>query len=114
MRAESWGEIRRVVWIITDWFRTHSYYASGGWRGHFGKGEGGGVLLNQCPHQLDLWQWLFGMPQKVRAFCQIARYHDIEVEDDVTAYMEYASGCKGVFITTTGEAPRLQSPRSHR
>jgi predicted dehydrogenase len=98
------GEIRRVVWIITDWFRTHSYYASGGWRATW-KGEGGGVLLNQCPHQLDLWQWLFGMPQKVRAFCQIARYHDIEVEDDVTAYMEYASGCKGVFITTTGEAP---------
>lgn len=98
------GEVRRVVWIITDWFRTHAYYASGGWRATW-KGEGGGVLLNQCPHQLDLWQWLFGMPQKVRAFCQIARYHDIEVEDDVTAYMEYANGCKGVFITTTGEAP---------
>lgn len=98
------GEIRRVVWNITDWFRTTSYYASGGWRATW-KGEGGGVLLNQCPHQLDLWQWLFGMPDRVRAFCDIGRYHDIEVEDDVTCYMEYASGCKGVFITTTGEAP---------
>ncbi|MGC9451412.1 MAG: Gfo/Idh/MocA family protein [Oceanipulchritudo sp.] len=98
------GEIRRVVWVITDWFRTRYYYASGGWRATW-KGEGGGVLLNQCPHQLDLWQWLFGMPDKVRAFCDIGRYHEIEVEDDVTCYMDYASGCKGVFITTTGEAP---------
>jgi predicted dehydrogenase len=98
------GEIRRVVWNITNWFRTSSYYASGGWRATW-KGEGGGVLLNQCPHQLDLWQWLFGMPARLRAFCEIGRYHDIEVEDDVTCYMEYANGCKGVFITTTGEAP---------
>lgn len=98
------GEIRRVVWNITDWFRTRSYYASGGWRATW-KGEGGGVLLNQCPHQLDLWQWLFGMPDSLRAFCSIGRYHEIEVEDDVTCYMEYASGCKGVFITTTGETP---------
>ncbi len=98
------GKIQRVVWNITDWFRTASYYASGGWRATW-KGEGGGVLLNQCPHQLDLWQWLFGMPDSVRAFCELGRYHDIEVEDDVTCYMEYGNGCKGVFITTTGEAP---------
>lgn len=98
------GEIRRINWIITNWFRTYSYYASGGWRATW-KGEGGGVLLNQCPHQLDLWQWLFGMPDKLRAFIQIGRFHDIEVEDDVTCYMEYANGCRGVFITTTGEAP---------
>lgn len=104
IQAGEFGQIRRVVWTITDWFRTYNYYASGGWRATW-KGEGGGVLLNQCPHQLDLWQWLFGMPQKVRAFCEIGRYHEIEVEDDVTCYMEYADGCKGVFMTTTGEAP---------
>lgn len=98
------GKVQRVVWIITSWFRTRQYYASGGWRATW-SGEGGGVLLNQCPHQLDLWQWLFGMPDRLRAFCDIGRYHDIEVEDDVTCYMEYKSGCKGVFITTTGEAP---------
>jgi len=98
------GELRRVNWIITNWFRTASYYASGGWRATWA-GEGGGVLLNQCPHQLDLWQWLFGMPSKIRAYCQIGRYHDIEVEDDVTAYMEYRNGMTGVFITSTGEAP---------
>ncbi len=98
------GEIRRVNWIITDWFRTGAYYASGGWRATWA-GEGGGVLLNQCPHNLDLWQWLFGMPAKVRGFCQLGRYHDIEVEDDVTAYFEYPNGATGVFITSTGEAP---------
>jgi len=98
------GTINRVNWTITDWFRTAYYYASGGWRATW-SGEGGGVLLNQCPHQLDLLQWLFGMPAKVRAFCQIGRFHDIEVEDNVTAYLEYASGATGVFTTTTGEAP---------
>jgi len=98
------GEIQRINWIVTDWYRSDAYYASGDWRATWG-GEGGGVILNQCPHQLDLWQWLFGMPREVRAFCALGRYHDIEVEDDVTAYMRYANGATGVFITSTGEAP---------
>lgn len=98
------GELRRINWIITDWFRTHAYYASGGWRGTW-EGEGGGVLLNQCPHQLDMWQWLFGMPKLVHAVISLGRYHPIEVEDDVTATMEYADGTTGVFITSTGEMP---------
>ncbi len=98
------GAIRRINWIITDWFRTEAYYASGGWRATWA-GEGGGVLMNQCPHQLDLWQWLFGLPAKVRAHCQFGRFHAIEVEDACTAYLEYADGATGVFITTTGESP---------
>ncbi len=99
------GEIRRITWTITDWFRPYCYYASGGWRATWG-GEGGGVLLNQCPHNLDLWWWLFGLPKTLRAWCHFGFYHDnIEVEDDVTAYMEYADGCKGLFIASTGEAP---------
>jgi len=98
------GEIRRINWIITDWFRTNAYYGSGGWRATWA-GEGGGVLLNQAPHNLDLWQWIFGMPRKVRAFCKFGKYHPIEVEDDVTAYLEYDNGATGVLITTTGEAP---------
>ncbi len=98
------GELKRVVWIITDWYRTQAYYNSGGWRATW-EGEGGGVLLNQCPHNLDLWQWITGMPVKVRAFCTEGKYHNIEVEDDVTAYVEYANGATGVFITTTGECP---------
>lgn len=98
------GEIRRVNWIMTNWFRTAAYYASGGWRATWA-GEGGGVLLNQCPHNLDLLQWLFGMPASVRGFCRFGQYHDIEVEDDVTAYLTFKNGATGVFITTTGEAP---------
>src|SRR5262245_42768661 len=98
------GTIRRINWIVTHWFRTAVYYASSNWRATWA-GEGGGVLLNQSPHQLDLWQWLFGMPTQIRAFCQFGRYHDIEVEDDVTAYFEYENGTTGVLITSTGEAP---------
>ena len=98
------GKINRVQWTITTWFRTYHYYASGGWRATW-EGEGGGVLMNQCPHQLDLWQWLFGMPESVQAHIELGRFHDIEVEDDVTAYMRYPDGMSGVFITTTGEAP---------
>ncbi|GAB4248802.1 MAG: Gfo/Idh/MocA family oxidoreductase [Candidatus Methylacidiphilales bacterium] len=98
------GTVRRINWIITNWFRTQTYYNSGGWRATWA-GEGGGVLLNQCPHNIDLFQWLFGMPARVRAFCQIGRFHDIEVEDSVSAYFEYPSGTTGVFITSTGEAP---------
>ncbi|MBQ4627197.1 MAG: Gfo/Idh/MocA family oxidoreductase [Clostridia bacterium] len=98
------GEIRRVSWIITDWYRTQAYYNSGGWRATWG-GEGGGVLLNQCPHNLDLWQWICGLPVKVRAFCHEGKWHDIEVEDDVSIYVEYANGATGTFITTTGDCP---------
>lgn len=99
------GELQRVTWIITDWYRTQTYYNSGSWRATWA-GEGGGVLINQCPHQLDLVQWIVGkLPKTVRGFCKYGRWHDIEVEDDVTAYFEYDNGATGVFITTTGEAP---------
>jgi predicted dehydrogenase len=98
------GDILRINWLITNWFRTETYYRSGGWRATWG-GEGGGVLMNQCPHNIDLWQWMFGMPSRIRASCYFGKYHDIEVEDDVTAYMEYENGATGAFITTTGESP---------
>jgi predicted dehydrogenase len=98
------GAIVRVNWIITDWYRTEAYYASGGWRATW-KGEGGGVLLNQCLHQLDTLQWLVGMPARVRGFCQIGRYHNIEVEDNVSIFLEWANGATGVFVSSTGETP---------
>jgi predicted dehydrogenase len=98
------GEIVRMSWIMTDWFRTEAYYASGGWRATW-KGEGGGVLLNQCLHNLDVMQWLLGMPARVRGFCQLGRFHDIEVEDNVSAYLEYRNGATGTFVSSTGEAP---------
>jgi predicted dehydrogenase len=102
------GEIKRTHYVITDWFRSQAYYDSGGWRATW-EGEGGGVLLNQSPHNLDLWQWICGMPQRVRAHCGFGKYHHIEVEDDVTAFVEYPNGATGVFITSTGEAPGTQS-----
>jgi predicted dehydrogenase len=98
------GEIVRMSWIMTDWFRTEAYYASGGWRATW-KGEGGGVLLNQCLHNLDVMQWLLGMPARVRGFCQLGRFHNIEVEDNVSAYLEFRNGATGTFVSSTGEAP---------
>jgi predicted dehydrogenase len=98
------GQIVRMNWLITDWFRTEAYYASGGWRATW-KGEGGGVLLNQCLHNLDVIAWLLGRPARVRGFCQLGRFHAIEVEDNVTAYLEYPNGATGVFVTSTGETP---------
>jgi predicted dehydrogenase len=103
VQSGEYGEIRRTNWIITDWYRPQAYYNSGGWRATW-SGEGGGVLLNQCPHQLDLWQWICGMPKKIQAHLHYGKWHDIEVEDDVTAYVEYENGATGVFITTTGDA----------
>ena len=98
------GEIKRTSWIITNWYRPQFYYDSGAWRATW-SGEGGGVLLNQCPHNLDLWQWICGMPKRIQAHLHYGKWHDIEVEDDVTAYAEYENGATGTFITTTGDAP---------
>lgn len=98
------GQPKRLVWIVTNWYRTQAYYDSGSWRATW-NGEGGGVLLNQAPHNLDLWQWIFGMPKKIRAFCHVGKYHNIDVEDDVTIYGEYENGATAVFISTTGETP---------
>ncbi|HOV69860.1 MAG TPA: Gfo/Idh/MocA family oxidoreductase [Clostridia bacterium] len=98
------GQLKRFNWIITNWYRTQSYYDSGSWRATWA-GEGGGVLINQCPHNLDLWQWIFGMPDKVRAFCGWGKYHNIEVEDDVTIYAEYSNGATAVFVSSTADCP---------
>ncbi|HIV19722.1 MAG TPA: Gfo/Idh/MocA family oxidoreductase [Candidatus Merdivicinus intestinigallinarum] len=98
------GEIKRTNWIITNWYRPQAYYDSGAWRATW-SGEGGGVLLNQCPHNLDLWQWICGMPVKVDTHMHFGKWHDIEVEDDVSTYVEYANGATGIFVTTTADAP---------
>ena len=98
------GQIRRTNWILTNWYRPQAYYDSGSWRATW-SGEGGGVLLNQCPHNLDLWQWICGMPVKVLTKMQFGKWHDIEVEDDVTTYVEYENGATGTFVTSTGDMP---------
>ncbi len=104
VRGGGIGQVRRIQWTITNWYRTEAYYSSGSWRATWA-GEGGGVLLNQSPHNLDLFQWIFGMPERVTAFCSFGRYHNIEVEDDVTAYMQYPDGRHATLITSTGETP---------
>ncbi len=98
------GNLIRCSWIITDWFRTQYYYDSGDWRATW-SGEGGGVLMNQCPHNLDLYQWLVGVPSRIHGFASFGKHHDIEVEDEVTVYLEHEDGMVGHFITTTGESP---------
>ena len=104
VKSGALGSLKRSVWIITNWYRSQSYYNSGDWRATW-SGEGGGVLLNQAPHNLDLWQWICGMPTEITAACDIAKYHNIEVEDDVTLFARYENGATGVFITSTGEYP---------
>ncbi len=98
------GELKRSVWIITNWYRTQHYYDSGNWRATW-QGEGGGVLLNQAPHNLDLWQWICGMPESITAFCNVAKFHNIEVEDEATICATYKNGATGLFITSTGDYP---------
>lgn len=104
IRSGSLGAPRRVDWVVTDCFRSEAYYRACPWRGAFAS-EGGGVLLNQSPHPLDIWQWLFGMPTRVHAFCGFGRGHEIEGEDQVTAYLEYTDGLYGSFVTSTAESP---------
>ncbi len=98
------GQIKRVNWTITNWYRPQIYHDSAEWRSTW-KDEGGGTLINQNPHQLDLWQWMFGMPSRIMSHCYFGKYYDIETEDDVTAFMEYDNGMTGVYITSTAEAP---------
>lgn len=98
------GTLKRTSWLVTDWYRPQAYYDEGGWRATW-EGEGGGVLINQCPHNLDLWQWICGMPNRITAFTHNGKWHDIEVEDDVTAYVEYENGATGIFVTTTADCP---------
>ena len=98
------GQLKRLIWIDTEWYRTQAYYNSSSWRATW-KGEDGGVMLNQCLHNLDLWQWIFGMPSRLRADCYFGKHHNIEVEDDVMIQAEYADGPTAVFISSTCDYP---------
>ena len=101
-----YGSIKRVNWIVTDWYRPDPYYSASSWHASWAK-DGGGILLNQCPHNLDILQWICGMPARVQGFCIEGHFHDIEVEDDVTVYMEWPNGATGTFISSTGDAPGM-------
>ena len=104
VKNETFGPLRRMSWIITDWFRAQSYFDSGDWRATW-RGEGGGALLNQAPHQLDLLCWMFGRPNHVFANCGFGRWHNIGVEDEVSAILGFEGDVTGTFVTSTGEAP---------
>lgn len=104
--SKRYGSLKRVNWVVTDWYRPNAYYGLSSWRATWDK-DGGGTLLNQCPHNLDLLQWICGMPVSVQGFCHEGKYHPIEVEDEVTAYLEFENGATGVFIASTGEAPGI-------
>ena len=104
VRSGKFGALKRVNWVVTDWYRPEKYYTSSPWRAAWNT-DGGGVLLNQCPHNLDLLQWICSMPVNVQGFCKEGRFHNIEVEDDVTAYFEWENGATGTFITSTGDMP---------
>lgn len=102
--SKIYGNMKRINWIVSDWYRSNAYYQSGSWRATW-QYDGGGTLLNQCPHNLDLLTWICGVPESVMGFCKEGKYHPIEVEDEVTAYLEWNNGVDGVFIASTGEAP---------
>lgn len=98
------GHIKKIVWIVTSWYRPQAYHDSCAWRSTW-KGEGGGTIMNQNPHNLDLIQWMFGMPDEIWAKCEYGKYYDIEVEDEVTAMFKYKNGTIGIYTTSTGETP---------
>lgn len=100
VQGGSMGKLRRAVWQVTTWWRPDAYYRSSPWRATWAH-EGGGVLTSQAPHQLDLLQWICGMPQRVCCHMQFGSHRDISVEDDVTAYLEFPDGGTGVFISCT-------------
>ncbi len=98
------GEIQRTHWTMTNWFRPEIYFQVSDWRATW-KGEGGGLLVNQAIHNLDVFQWICGMPSELHSFCEFGKYHDIEVEDEVTAFLRYQNGATGMFVGSTGESP---------
>lgn len=97
------GDILRILFISSKNFRTNFYHKSSTWRSSF-KGEGGGMLINQGTHSLDIWQWLFGMPEAIYAKIPFGKYNDFLVDDEATILMEYPGKVTGTFIMSTGEA----------
>lgn len=96
------GKINRVTWTTTNLFRSVKYHQSSPWRSSW-KGEGGGLLMNQAQHPLDLWQWFFGMPKTMLGLIDFGKYNDFAVDDNGTLIMEYEDGMRGIFISSTGE-----------
>lgn len=106
LQDDAIGEIRRVAWTMTAWYRPDIYYQMSDWRGTWA-GEGGGLLINQCVHNLDVLQWLTGLPRQVSAIAGFGKHHAIDVEDEFTAVLTYANGATGTVTASSGEAPGI-------
>ena len=104
LTEETLGTLHRVVWVCNSWYRTPAYHKSAPWRSSW-NGECGGLLINQNQHYLDMWQWLFGMPEKIYADMSFGRYNDFDVDDAVDIQFAYGNGLHGTMISATGEAP---------
>ena len=98
------GELQRISWTMTTWYRPDIYYQVSRWRGTW-PGEGGGLLINQCIHNLDVLQWLVGLPDSITANVSFGKYHDIDVEDEVAAMMTFENGATAMLTASSGEAP---------
>ena len=98
------GALHRAVWVCNDWYRSPAYHASAGWRSSW-NGECGGMMVNQNPHYMDMWNWFFGLPDKVYASIEFGRYNDFLVDDAVDIQFFYDNGFHGTFVSATGEAP---------
>ena len=98
------GNLHRAVWVCNDWYRSPAYHASAGWRSSW-NGEWGGMMVNQNPHYLDMWNWFFGLPDRVYAAMEFGRYNDFLVDDAIDLQLYYDNGFHGTFISATGEAP---------
>ena len=106
--SDAIGPITRYQWTMTAWYRPDVYYQVSRWRGTW-PGEGGGLLINQCIHNLDVLQWWLGLPSSINAEVAFGKYHDIEVEDEVSARFKHPNGVTGTLVASSGEAPGINS-----
>ena len=98
------GTLHRAVWICNNWYRSPAYHRSAAWRSSWVT-ECGGLMINQNPHYVDMWNWFFGLPDRVYADMEFGRYNDFLVDDAVDIQFSYDSGFHGTMISATGEAP---------
>ncbi|HEY8458461.1 MAG TPA: Gfo/Idh/MocA family oxidoreductase [Actinopolymorphaceae bacterium] len=89
-----------------SWWRSQSYYDSGDWRGTWAL-DGGGALMNQGIHTIDLFRWFLGEPVEVYAWAECLAHERIEVEDTAVATVRFANGALGVVHGTTAAYPGL-------
>lgn len=93
------GDLFRVELNATNWFRSQRYFDSAPWRGTW-RAAGGGVLMSQAVHQIDSLVWLAGLPSTVSAWARRSR-HDVQIEDDVVAMLEFPNGARGTLVAST-------------